>query len=372
MIDLFKVAIDTSVINNLDIILKSGYVGQGVISKEYEEKLQKEYKNNKLVVVNSGTSAIHLALRLIKDKLNESEDTVLCTVLSCFASAVPILANNLKIKWVDVNLDTCNIDLDDLESKLTSTTRIVLFVHWGGYPLNLDRLNEIKFNYLNKYGKELFIVEDCAHIWKTKYKNNFIGNNDHYCCFSTQAIKFLTTVEGGYLTLPNIDETNKAKKLRWFGLDRDSGASFRCVQNITDWGYKFQPNDVFCSIGIKNIELANKNVQIHIKNANLYNDLLKNISGLDLLKTEAYSEPTPWLYTVKVDNRKKLQDKLLKYDISSSPVHARMDAHDCVKQFKINLPNMDILENTMLCIPVGFWVTEEEIYFISKIIKEGW
>lgn len=371
MIPLFKVYVNNQ--HNIQSILESGYIGQGQKVEEFEKLLKEHFNNDKLLYVNSCTSAIHLALEDIKRKANLSDDIeILSTCLSCFATVSPILSLRMNIKWVDIDEQTCNINLDDLESKLTDKTRILIFVHWGGHPVDLNRIELIKQKYKDKYNQELFVIEDCAHCWNSKFEDSLIGNSGNYCCFSFQAIKFLTTVDGGLIITPDDDSYKRIKLMRWFGLDRDKGESFRCVQNIKEFGYKFQPNDVLAEIGISNFNQSLENVKKHKANAKYLTEKLKYLG----IVPKEYENSTGafWLYTIHITDNKNIRkrDQFIQYmkdnGIACSQVHARMDTHDCVKDFKTNLPIMDKISNSMVCIPVGWWLNQDDLdYIIEKI-----
>lgn len=372
-LDLFKVYMSPNVLKPMTEVLMSGYIGQGPKVEEFEYILKNHFNNDFVVTCNSCTSALHLALRIIKDKYGlNSENEVLSTCLSCFASVSPILANDLKIKWVDVDLNSCNIDLDDLERKLTPLTRVVMLVHWGGTPVDLSRLENIKKKYRDTFGKDLIVVEDCAHCWNSFYKEKMIGNSGNYCCFSFQAIKFLTTGDGGLLITPDAESYEKAKLLRWFGLDRARGQSFRCLQDISEWGYKFQPNDVMAVQGIYNFVGANENVEKHKDNASFYNEAFEDIEDVIPAYGPPNSESSYWLYTIRVPDRDGFQKHMSNHGIMTSPVHARMDTHSCVRRFRSMLPNMDKLANEMTNIPVGWWVKQEDRERVVEVMKKGW
>lgn len=225
MIPLFKVFMASEVGESVTQVLNSGYVGQGPKVEEFEKLLENKF-NKKVLTVNSCTSALHLALRLIKDLPG---DEVITTPLTCLAGNVVIPANNLKIRWADVNLNNCNIDLKDVERKLTKNTKAIMFVHWGGNPVDLDGIKEIQDKCFKLYGHRPQVIEDCAHVWDAKYKNRLIGSNDNFCAFSLQAIKFLTTIDGGLLLCPNEEYHKEGKLLRWFGLDRENSTDLRCL-----------------------------------------------------------------------------------------------------------------------------------------------
>jgi dTDP-4-amino-4,6-dideoxygalactose transaminase len=161
-IPLFKVFMAPTAGEEVVKVLDSGFIGQGPKVDEFELKLKKHFDHDYIVSLNSGTSGLHLALHLLKKpnksiindggySINENYwpgihegDEVLATSLTCTASNWPILANGLKIKWVDIDPTTLNIDLDDLERKITHKTKVIILVHWGGYPNDLDRIKQIQ------------------------------------------------------------------------------------------------------------------------------------------------------------------------------------------------------------------------------------
>lgn len=173
-------------------LLHSGYVTQGPRVEELEEMLRRFVGNPRIVSLNSATSGLHLALHLLAMRdgawpgLSEHVDEVLTCPLTCTASNWPILANRLRIKWVDADPVTCSIDLDDLEAKLSSTTKIILIVHWGGTPVDLDRVARIQQVCFEKFGFRPWVIEDCAHAFGAEHKKLKLGNHGNLCVFSFQ------------------------------------------------------------------------------------------------------------------------------------------------------------------------------------------
>ena len=165
-------------------VLSSGYVTQGPEVEKFEDVLKKFFDNDRVVTTNSATSALHLIFHMLKEyglgenkvKIDAPEDHVLTTPLTCTATNWPIISNNINLKWVDVNPENCNMDLSDLESKLNQNTKAVVVVHWGGYPVDLERLKEIQINFEKKYGFKFVIIEDCAHAFGAKTEGQKIGN----------------------------------------------------------------------------------------------------------------------------------------------------------------------------------------------------
>jgi dTDP-4-amino-4,6-dideoxygalactose transaminase len=391
IIPLFKVKMSEEASIEASKILNSGYIGQGPVVDEFELKLQDKFKNDYVVTTNSATSAEHLALHLLKTpKVNkklfdygyyesswpglEDGDEVLATPLTCTATNFPILANNLKIKWVDIDPETLNMDLEDLARKITPKTKIIFLVHWGGYPVDLDKLKEIQEKASKLYGFKPAIIEDCAHAFGSKFKNQPIGSHGNICTFSFQAIKHMTTVDGGALVLPHQELYNRAKLLRWYGIDRESNRKdFRCEADILEWGFKFHMNDVNASIGLSNLKIVDNEVlNIHKENGKYYDENLKGVDGLTLLKRDSRMESSFWIYSILVDRKQEFMDHMKECGIVVSQVHERNDIHTCVREFKTQLPSLDKIQPKLVSIPVGWWVTKEQRKYIVDCIKKGW
>ena len=368
-IELFKVFMSAHAPKEVEKVLMSGFVGQGNKVEEFENNLKQYIGNEYLCTTNSGTSALHLALHMLKEKDTE----VLCTPLTCTATNWPVLANNLKIKWVDVNPDNLNMDLDDLERKITPKTKVIMVVHWGGYPIDLDRIKKIQQKTKELYGFEPIVIEDCAHGIGSTYKGKRLGNHGNLCMFSFQAIKHITAVDGGMLTLPNKDLYDRTKLLRWYGIDRDTNrVDFRCENDISEWGFKFHMNDISATIGIENLKYVDDVITKHQKNAIYYDRTLWNTDGISLLEREEDRESSFWIYSMLVDKKQDFMKWMKECGIVVSQVHERNDIHSCVKEFKTLLPVLDEIIPQLVSIPVGWWVTKEQKEYIVDCIKRGW
>ena len=372
-IPLFKVFMADEASGIVSDVLKSGYIGQGPKVDEFEGLLKKSFANDFLLTTNSCTSALQLAVHMLKpgDRFSE-DDEIIVTPMTCFASIAAIMANDCKVRWADVDPNTCNIDLDDVERKMGPNTRGVMVVHWGGYPVNLDRLKSIQARFKELYGRPLPIIEDCAHCWDSEYKGTRIGNSGNYCAFSFQAIKFLTTGDGGMLITPDDQTYRKAKLMRWFGLDREKGQSFRCAQDIALAGFKYHLTDIAAGIGIANFPHMHDLLVAHYANAAHYHYHLHGVDGVQLLERHPDYKSSSWLFTMRVKDRLNFVKKLESKGIAANPVHARCDKHSCVYKYRSSLPNMDVLGEEMICIPVGWWVDSEDLNYIVESIKEGW
>lgn len=392
---LFKVLMNPSVKDEVGPVLDSGYIGEGPKVQEFENKLKERFDNDYVLSTNSATSAEHLIFHLLKEPATFTDrsdngfnitghldwpglqegDEVLSCPLTCTATNWPILANGLDIKWVDVDPNTMNMDLTDLERKITAKTKLIMLVHWGGYPVNMDIIREIQVKTQHKFGFWPLVIQDCAHAFRSTYKGTHLANLGHISTFSFQAIKHLTCGDGGALALPYLELYNRAKLVRWYGIDRETNRKdFRCEGDIKEYGFKFHMNDISATIGLSNLEIVDKHIDATQRNAARLNEGLKNVPGITLLENKKDRVSSYWIYTLKIDpsRRQAFVDAMKKASIEVSRVHERNDKHTCVDKYRVHLPALDQTVQQMMCIPVGWWLGDSDIDYIIETIKGDW
>jgi len=367
-IPLFKVFMSRNCDKAVANVLKSGFIGQGPKVDEFENLLSHYLETPYVNTMNSATSALHLALHMIKEYSGKKRNQVLSVPLTCTATNTSIINNGLNIKWVDTNPEDCNIDLYDLEKKIDEKTLAVMIVHWGGYPVNMELLDAILDNAKSKFGFRPFVIEDCAHAFGSTYQGRKLGYNN-FAAYSFQAIKHLTTGDGGALICPNEYFHQKAKLLRWYGLDRTTKADFRCEQMIQEAGFKFHMNDIAAAIGIENFQEMDWVITRHKENAKYIRENLKNVR---LTESAHDRESAEWIFTIFVENRDRFVKLMTDKGIAVSRVHDRNDKHPCFKKYSDYLPQTTQVCETMICLPCGWWLEQEDLEYIVQIVNGGW
>lgn len=206
-------------------VLNSTMLSEGKLVAKFESELAKTLNINNVVALNSGTSALHLALVLAG--IGEGDEVIL--------PAQTFIASGLAVRYVgatpifaDIQYQTGNIDPSSIRDKITQKTKAIMVVHWGGYPCDMTEIGEIAA----KYG--IPVIEDAAHALGAVYKDSPIGAISELTCFSFQAIKHLTTGDGGGLAIANEAMVSVAKKLRWFGIDRAASPMSELGERIYD------------------------------------------------------------------------------------------------------------------------------------------
>ena len=344
----------------LEKILYSGYIAVGEAVYEFENNFKEYTGNPNCLALNSGTAALHLALILAGVK---SGDEVISTPMTAEPTNTAISMMGIKIVWGDVSPNNGLLDPKSVRSLITEKTKAIVLVHYAGMVCDMNEFNKISKEY------KIPIIEDAAHALGSKYKDELIGNNSPYTIFSLQAIKHMTTVDGGVLILKNEDDYKRARKLSWFGLDKQKS---RLENDITEVGYKYAMNNVNATIGNVQMLYLNSIIGKYIENRKYYDNELKSIDGIELMQYSKNTEPSFWLYTLKVERRENFIELLADNGISASPLHHRNDSHSVFNESKRELPNMDLFYNSFVHIPCGWWVTKEDRERIVKKIKKGW
>jgi dTDP-4-amino-4,6-dideoxygalactose transaminase len=345
MIPLFKVKMSSTVNEAVGKVLQSGFIGQGPVVEQFEDQLQATLRTKtRPVTVNSCTSAIDLALELCGVGPG---DEVIASPQTCFASNVGAIHRHARIRWADIDPVTGLIDPKSVARLITKKTKAIIAVNWAGKFADYGVLKTLGVP----------VIEDAAHTWDS-FLSKDVERGD-YICYSFQAIKFLTTADGGMLICPP-EKENDARILRWYGLDRTKNESFRCTQNITQVGFKYHMNDVNASIGIENIPHANMSVNLSRLNSKFYCEKINN----PLLFFPEWDETCSyWLFSmhVKAGLKDKLTNYLTENGIASSPVHFRNDTYSSTIQYREDvLPGVDSFTDTQICIPNGWWLSADD------------
>lgn len=362
---LFYPHVPYSAIESVSQVLSTRWIGQGPKVDEFEMEFSKLIENENTVAVGSGTDALHIAYLLADISPG---DEVITPVFTCTATNLPLLYIGAKPVFADIDPKTMNISPESIRSKITSRTKAIVTVDYGGLPCDYESIKEIADEH------NLLIIDDAAHAVGAKYNGVPIGSVADFTTFSFQAIKHITTGDGGLLSLKNPDLLEKARRLRWFGIDRKAKQGGIWANDIYELGYKYQMTDIGASIGLAGIRDFESTLAHRRRLLDTYMNELKNVDGLYNIGSEDKSldSHAAWIHTVAVENRVQLQAKLRTNNIESAPVHYRNDMYSVLGGRSSLFPNMDQLEDKYLVLPLHMKVTEEDVFRICTLIKQGW
>ena len=333
-IKLFTPTVSPKAARYVKEVLESGQIAEGPRVKEFEEKFAETFHKRNIVAVNSGTSALEMAYDLAGLK---EGDEVITPVLTCTATNLPLVRRGVKIVWGDVHLFQLTLLPQDVERRITKDTKAIVFVHMGGNNHGLKEIRAIAKKH------DIPVIEDAAQALGSPYW----GVSEH-TAVSLQAIKNLTTGDGGvYIGR----QYAKAKRLRWFGYDRDK----KHAQGDTDLfeaGYKFHMNDIAAAIGIANLEDWEKNQAKRDRIMKVYED-----AGM---YTGAWMA---WGFTDDYDG---LKAALAEEGVDMGQHHYRNDKYT-IFGGRVNLTNMDYIEKKYYFVPAHVRVKVNEAKKIARI-----
>jgi len=315
--------------------------------------------NDNVVAVNSGTAAITIALRLAGVGHN---DHVATTPMTCLATNEPILSLGAHPVWVDVEPDgsMCPESLRETVKLFHKHIKAIICMDWGGLPCKLDELK--------KAAGGIPIIEDACQAIGSSYNFLPVGNKADYVAFSFQAIKHITTVDGGALVV-NTNQVKEAQLMRWFGLDRSESGDMRCSQDPLTWGYKSHMNDVSAAVGLANIRHLPWILMKTKANADTYNVGIRN-KNIKIITPMPHRKSNYWLYTIFVEDVKGFIKYMNKNNIACSQVHDRNDTKQMFREDSHPLPGVDHFDKHHVCIPVGWWLTKENLQHIVQTVNK--
>lgn len=344
----------------LEDVLYSGQISIGPPVAEFEESFAARFGLDQVVAVSSGTAGLHLALLLAGV---ERGDEVISTAMTAEPSNLAILHAGGRIVWADVDPRNGNISPASVREQLTPRTKAIVAVDYGGVPVDLAELGAIA----REHGIPL--IEDAAHALGARYDGLPVGAHADFTVFSLQAIKHMTTVDGGVLVCRERADFERAKLLRWFGIERDRS---RTEVDVVEVGFKYNMNNVTATIGLVSLQHIAGAIARHVDNGRFFDVALQGIGGLETCTWDARAEPSYWFYTLLADRRDDLISHLEANGVAAALVHPRNDSHTVFAASARPLRELDSFSQRYLHIPCGWWVRDDDRERIVELIREGW
>lgn len=365
------------------LCLQSGRVSEGDRVKQFEGMLTSVCGLRNPVAVNSGTSALHLALVLAgvgpNDKVVLPPQTFIATgmaVLMC--GAVPL--------FCDIDPWTGNIDPEDAgrrlradykhninnrDERFNGPAKAIIPVHWGGLPCDLDELYQETSHNRQQL---LYIIQDAAHALGATYKGEPLPQKSHFTAFSFQAVKHVSTGDGGSLCCYFKEDEEKARKARWFGLNRreEPGPSGERDCDATDLGFKYQMNDLAACVGIGNLEDFPQRLVRRQAIGKRYREELEGVKGVKLLRLDRDRTHAYWTFPLRVDRRDDFIRTLKEKSVPASVVNRRIDRYSVFGGVRDYLKGMAEFEREHVCLPCHEALTEEDVKKVIATVQEGW
>lgn len=366
-------------INEVVDTLKSGWVTTGPKTKEFESQFAQFIGGEvEAISVNSATSGLHLALEACGV---ESGDEVITTTLTFTATAEIIRYLGANPVFVDINPETLNIDISQIESKITAKTRAIIPVHMAGFPCDMDAILTIAKKH------NLRVIEDAAHALPSKINDVLIGRHDSDAIvYSFYATKTITTGEGGMIVTKDKEIAKRCKVMRLHGISRD--AFDRYVSTKPSWyyevvapGFKYNLTDIASSLGICQLRKADKFYQSRLKMAKRYMNELQDLPIIlpPDIKNSATDIHSWHLFVIQLKPDAKIsRDRFIKemseFKIGTSvhfiPLHNQPYWKNEYKLDNADFPHATKYYQNAVSLPIYTKMTDEDQTYVIQTIRK--
>lgn len=375
MINIFEPSLGSDDLEAISKVFSSKWIGKGnqveLFEKNFSESLLSSSQN--FISTTSCTEGIFLATKLFNFKKN---DEIIVPSISFPSIASAILDANLKLIFCDVDKETLNPTCDTIKKHITPKTKAIFITHYGGFPIDMDPI--IKLCEIHN----IKIIEDSACAVKSFYKGKACGTLGDMGIWSFDAMKTLSTVDGGMIYLKDKKLVDKAKQLIYLGLPlkSKSGIDSSAIGNskwwefdILSYGRRAIMNDVTAAIGNVQLKKLDEYINIRLDVFNYYVDKLKNIDEINIINHDKYKfdfKSSYYFFWLQTKRRDELANYLKNNGVYSTfryyPLHK-------IRLFNknkiIKLPNSDYINDHTLNIPIHHNLKTKDLNLISNLIK---
>lgn len=363
--EFFHTSVSAEAIDRATEVLASGWLSEGKVVKEFEDQLGRVLGVSHPVAVNSGTAALHLALAVCGVGPG---DEVIVPAQTFVASGLVVLMQGAKVIFGDIDPRTGNLSCESVASKVSPRTKVIMPVDWAGYPCDLDEIVALA----ERHGAT--VVEDAAHALGATYRDRPIGSVSHITAFSFQAIKPLTTGDGGAVCALDPAKAEEARARRWFGIDRARSRPSILGEReyeLATIGYKYHLNDLAAAVGLGNLEDFERRLARRRSIGGRYRAVFARVPGIELLAHASDRTHAYWLFTMLTERREDLIRALASRGVPASVVHLRIDRQP-VFGGMADLPGQAEFDARQLSIPVHEGLSDEDVETVIEAIKAGW
>lgn len=365
MLPVSRPSIGQEELKEVEKVFSTGWLGLGSTVFEFENKLKDYLGAKHVLAVNTGTTALHIALDAFS--IIEGDEVIVPSLTFC-ASIQAITALRAIPVFCEIESNTLNIDIEDVKKRITPKTKAIMPVHYCGNACDMDALLEIGNNH------NILIIEDAAHAFGSSYKGKKIGSFGDATCFSFDPIKNLTCGEGGAVVLSDDTIAELIRTKRILGIDKDTWHRYRNERawfyEVTTQGYRYHMSNINAAIGIAQLRKIESFIQKKKEIVQKYNDAFMNIDGLKIL-TWNLKETAPFTYIIRVLNgeREDLIEFLKEKGVGTGIHYIPNHLQPFFKPFTASLPVTEQVGEEILTLPLYYDMTDEQVSTVIESIS---
>lgn len=346
-------------------VFDSRWLGLGSWVLRFEERVKDYLGARNVIAVNTGTTALHIALDALGVKKG---DEVIVPSLTFVASVQAIALTGARPVFCDVEEDTLNADIDDIKKKITSRTKAVMPVHYRGFACDMDALLDITRR------RNVRVVEDAAHAFGSSYKERMIGSFGDITCFSFDPIKNITCGEGGAVATADDELARTIYKKRILGIDKDTWSRYK---HKRDWfyevsvlGFRYHMSNINAAIGLAQMERIDKFISRKKEIAKRYDEEFKSLKDVALLSSD-YKNAAPFNYIIKIRSKR---DEIMKFlrtrGIDAGVHYIPNHLQPFFKSFKVSLPVTEKVWCQIVTLPLYYEMEDKDAGLVIDSVKE--
>jgi perosamine synthetase len=353
-------------LNAVEKVFSTGWLGLGSTVFEFENTLKGYLGAKHVLAVNSGTTAIHIALDAFG--ITAGDEVIVPSLTFC-ASVQAITALGARPVFCEVHPDTLNMDVDDVEQRITAKTKAIMPVHYCGQACDMDSLMALSERH------QLVIVEDAAHAFGSRYKKRLIGSFGDATCFSFDPIKNLTCGEGGAVVLSDDTAADLIRKKRILGIDKDTWHRYRNERGsgyeVTTQGYRYHMSNINAAIGLAQLPKFESFVRRKRQIVRRYSDAFSQLAGVCPLSWHV-EETAPFMYIVRIADGARedmiafLKDRGIGTGVHYIPNHLQ----PFFRRFATPLPITEQVGEEILTLPLFSDMTDLEVAMVIRGVTE--
>jgi dTDP-4-amino-4,6-dideoxygalactose transaminase len=273
-----------------------GWLGMGAFTQEFEQKIGTylELNDRHVVTTKTGTSALHLALIAAGVKPG---DEVIVPSFNFVADMQAITALGATPVFCDITLPDLAADVNRIRELITERTRVIMPLHFSGIPADLDAIYELAQQ------RGLRVIEDATHAFGTRYRGARIGSFGDITCFSFDAVKIITSIDGGAVVCNTTEEVATLQRTRLLGIDKDTTERYKNQRawdyDVLEQGYRYHMTNINASIGLSQLARIDGFISTRQETCRLYNEAFANLPGITTPDTD-FVDISPFIYVVRV------------------------------------------------------------------------
>lgn len=363
---IFNTTVTDEAIDHVTTVLRSTFLNEGQAVRDFEAALREAVAAPHVATLNSCTSALHLVLEVLGVGPG---DEVIVPPQTFIATGLVVLHAHATPVFADIDPEAGNISAASIREKITPRTKAVIAVHWGGAPVDLDAIRAV----CDDAG--VVLIEDAAHAFGARWRGQPIGSISRFTCFSFQAIKGMTTGDGGAIACLDDQDSDDVYTRRWFGIDKrkivanDIGERSALIEQL---GYKYHMNNIAAALGLGNLPTFPARLARRREIDARYRAALAGFTDATPLKPLDGAESSCWLFGLLLDRREDFGRAMKDRGVPVSVIDRRIDRHPVFGGLAPDLPGAERFDALHIAVPLHDGLSDAEVEQVIEAIKAGW